>query len=178
MPVLLGTGDLPAGVSVPDLTRRAAEHGAAAGVLFRPARATSASFYGEVVGAAGSMPVLAYHWPRRRLPASAEDLKAPKVAGQGFDRRHRTDARGAGVLQAAVLRRQLTDRGLRGHARVHRRILAAANLEPERCIDVFAATCPPRRHLLSAPIALSATYGVKGIKEELARRHGTSTVCR
>src|SRR5437762_2691567 len=29
VPVLLGTGDLAPGVSVPDLTRRAAEHGAA-----------------------------------------------------------------------------------------------------------------------------------------------------
>ena len=54
---------------------------------------------------------------------------------------------------------------------------AAANLEPERCIDAFAGDINAQKDLLSAHKIVSV-YGVKGIKEELARRHGTSTVCR
>ena len=56
-------------------------------------------------------------------------------------------------------------------------ILAVANLEPERCVDAFAGDVQAQKDLLGAHKILSC-YGVKGIKEELARRHGTSTVCR
>ena len=87
VPVILGTGNLAAGVSVPDLTRRAAQ-----------------------LGATGA-------------------------------------------------------------------ILAVANLEPELCVDAFAGSVTAQKDLLGAHKILSC-YGVKGIKEELARRHGTSTVCR
>ena len=54
MPVILGTGDLAAGVSVPDLTRRAAEHGAGAALMLSPHHGDVREFYGEVVGAAGA----------------------------------------------------------------------------------------------------------------------------
>jgi 4-hydroxy-tetrahydrodipicolinate synthase len=57
-------------------------------------------------------------------------------------------------------------------------ILAAANLEPERCIDAFAGDINAQKDLLSAQRIVSHYGGMKGIKEDLARRHGTSTVCR
>ena len=82
LPVLLGTGDLAPGVSVPDLTRRAAQHGAAAALVLSPHKGDMRSFYSEVVAAAGNMPVLAYHWPKASPPGiSLDDLKAIKVAG-------------------------------------------------------------------------------------------------
>ena len=56
-------------------------------------------------------------------------------------------------------------------------ILAVANLEPELCVDAFAGSVQAQKDLLAAHKILRC-YGVKGIKEELARRHGTSTVCR
>jgi hypothetical protein len=56
-------------------------------------------------------------------------------------------------------------------------ILAAANLEPELCADAFAGSVPAQRDLLFAHRVVSG-YGAKGIKEELARKYGTSTVCR
>ena len=56
-------------------------------------------------------------------------------------------------------------------------ILAAANLEPELCADAFMGSVRSQRDLLWAHQIVS-TKGVKGIKEELARRYGTSTVCR
>ena len=49
--------------------------------------------------------------------------------------------------------------------------------EPERCADAFAGDISAQKDLLSAHRIVSH-YGVKGIKEELARKSGTSTVCR
>ena len=123
VPVLLGTGDLTAGVSVPDLTRRAAEAGADAALVLSPRHGDVREFYGEVVGAAGGMPVFAYHWPKVSPPGiTMEELKALKVAGhQGLDGRHGADARDAGLLPPADLRGQRLGRGLRRDARADRR---------------------------------------------------------
>jgi hypothetical protein len=56
-------------------------------------------------------------------------------------------------------------------------ILAAANLEPELCADAYAGSVQAQRDLLSIHKIVSQE-GVKGIKQELARRFGTSTSCR
>ena len=102
-------------------------------------------FYGEVVDAAGPMPVLAYHWPTISPPGiTIEDLKALQGRRpQGLHRRPRAPARRAGPLPPADLH------GQRGHHRLRRAcsaapgaILAAANLEPELCIDAFAGQHP------------------------------------
>jgi dihydrodipicolinate synthase/N-acetylneuraminate lyase len=177
--VLLGTGNLAAGVSVPQLTRRAAEHGAAAALTLSPHHGDIRSFYGEVVDAAGSMPVLAYHWPKVSPPGiSIEDLKATRVAGlkdsTGDPERlleelahfHRPIYTGSAAITAYA--------GMLGCTGA---ILAAANLEPELCSDAFAGNIQAQKDLLWAHKLLSVA-GVKGIKEELARRHGTSTACR
>jgi len=179
LPVILGTGDLAPGVRVPDLTRRAAEHGASAALVLSPQRGDIREFYGEVVGAAGNMPVLAYHWPKVSPPGiSLEDLKALKVAGLK-DSTGDTER----MLEVLAVYKQpfyagnssvITYAGLLGCTGC---ILAAANLEPERCIDAFAGDIAAQKALLPAHRIVS-NLGVKGIKEELARRHGTSTVCR
>src|SRR5262245_33708141 len=82
VPVILGTGDLSAGESGPSLTPRAKEAGTDAAIVLSPRHGDVREFYGEVVGAAGSMPVLAYHWPKVSPPGiTMEDLKALRVAG-------------------------------------------------------------------------------------------------
>ena len=179
VPVILGTGDLAPGVSVPQLTRRAAEAGADAALVLSPHHGDVREFYGEVVG-------------RRRLHAdhrlplaqgvapgiTMEELKALKVAAikdsTGDTERmlemlayfHRPIYAGNSsvVAYAGML-------GLTGA------ILAAANLEPELCADAFAGQVAAQKDLLFAHRIVSH-YGVKGIKEELARKFGTSTVCR
>jgi len=179
VPVILGTGNLAAGVSVPNLTRRAAEHGASAAITLSPDRGDIREFYGEVVDAAGTMPVLAYHWPKVSPPGiSIEDLKACKVAGlkdsTGDAERlldelahfHKPIYTGSAAI--------VTYAGQLGCAGA---ILAAANLEPELCIDAFAGNMQAQKDLLWAHKLIS-TAGIKGIKEELARRFGTSTACR
>ncbi len=179
LPVILGTGDLAAGVSIPDLTRRAAEHGASAALVLSPRLGDVRSFYAEVVAAAGSMPVFAYHWPKVSPPGiELDDLLATKVAAL-------KDSTGdtARMLETlAVFKRPFysgnaTVIAYAGQLGVTGAILAAANLEPERCIDAFAGDIGAQKDLINAH-RIVANYGVKGIKEELARRHGTSTVCR
>jgi dihydrodipicolinate synthase/N-acetylneuraminate lyase len=179
VPVILGTGDLAPGVSVPQLTRRAAEAGADAALVLSPRHGDVREFYGEVVGAAGSMPIIAYHWPKVSPPGiTMEELKALKVAAikdsTGDTERmlemlacfHRPIYAGNSsvVAYAGML-------GLTGA------ILAAANIEPELCADAFAGQVAAQKDLLFAHRIVSH-YGVKGIKEELARKFGTSTVCR
>jgi dihydrodipicolinate synthase/N-acetylneuraminate lyase len=179
VPVILGTGNLAAGVSVPNLTRRAREHGAAAALTLSPHHGDIREFYGEVVDAAGPMPVLAYHWPKVSPPGiSIEDLKATKVAGlkdsTGDPERlldelahfHKPLYVGSAAITAYAAMLGCTGA-----------ILAAANLEPELCIDAFAGSIQAQRDLLWAH-KVSSCGGVKAIKEELARRHGTSTACR
>jgi dihydrodipicolinate synthase/N-acetylneuraminate lyase len=179
VPVILGTGDLPAGVSIPDLTKRAADHGASAALVLSPRLGDVRSFYGEVVAAAGSMPVLAYHWPKVSPPGiELEDLLATKVAGlkdSTGDTARMLDT--LAVFKRPFYSGNATVIAYAGMLGVTGAILAAANLEPERCIDAFAGDIGAQKDLISAHRVV-ANYGVKGIKEELARRYGTSTVCR
>jgi 4-hydroxy-tetrahydrodipicolinate synthase len=178
VPVILGTGNLPTGVSVPDLTRRAAEHGAAAALTLSPHHGDVREFYGEVVAAAGSMPVIAYHFPDHQPPGiEIADLKALKVAGlkdsTGMPTRlldelaHFHQPIYTGSAAMLLMAGQLGCAGA---------ILAAANLEPELCADAFAGTVQAQKDLLAVH-KLSAD-GAKAIKGELARKFGTSTVVR
>ncbi len=179
MPVVLGTGQLAAGVSVPALTKRAAEHGAAAALTLSPHHGDVREFYGEVVAAAGSMPVIAYHFPTMSNPGiSIDDLKALKVSGvkdsTGDPERlldalahfHRPIYIGNAAIAAYA--------GMLGCAGA---ILAAANLEPELCADAFMGNVHAQKDLLWAHQVVS-TKGVKGIKEELAHRFHTSSAVR
>jgi 4-hydroxy-tetrahydrodipicolinate synthase len=179
MPVVLGTGQLAAGVRVTDLTRRAAEHGAAAALTLSPHHGDVREFYGEVVAAAGHMPVLAYHYPKVSSPGIAvEDLKALKVAGlkdsSGDPERllvtlahfHRPLYTGCAALALTA--------GMLGCTGA---ILAAANLEPELCADAFMGNVQAQRDLLWAHLVVSQK-GIKGIKEELAHRFHTPQAVR
>ena len=68
MPVLLGTGDLAR------RGQHAGPHHAGrrarciAALVLSPRQGDVRAFYGEVVAAAGTMPVLAYHWPKVSPP--------------------------------------------------------------------------------------------------------------
>jgi len=123
--------------------------------------------------------VLAYHYPQWCPPGIAvEDLKALKVAGvkdsSGDCERlletlavyHKPVYTGSSAIVAWA--------GMLGATGA---ILAAANLEPELCSDAFAGSVEAQKDLLHAH-KIFTSYGVKGLKEELARRYGTSTVCR
>jgi dihydrodipicolinate synthase/N-acetylneuraminate lyase len=164
---------------VPKLTTMAAEHKASAALVLSPHRGDVREFYGEVVAAAGSMPVLAYHWPKASPPGiEIEDLKALKVAGLK-DSTGDTER----MLEILAVYKKpfyagnssvIAYAGLLGCTGA---ILAAANLAPEQCSDAFAGDINAQKALLSAHRIVSH-YGVKGIKEELSRKFSSSTVCR
>jgi 4-hydroxy-tetrahydrodipicolinate synthase len=179
VPVILGTGNLTAGVSVPDLTRRAAQHGASAAITLSPHHGDIREFYGEVVAAAGAMPVLAYHFPQESPPGiTIEELKALKVAGlkdSSGDCERLLDT--LAQWRKPFYTGSATVVAWAGMLGATGAILAVANLEPELCVDAFAGSVTAQKDLLGAHKIFSC-YGVKGIKEELARRYGTSTVCR
>ena len=132
-----------------------------------------------VVAAAARMPVFAYHWPKVSPPGiSIEDLKALNVAAikdstGDTERMLETLA----VFKKPFYSGNASVVAYAGMLGCTGAILAAANFEPERCIDAFAGDIAAQKDLLSAHKIVSI-YGVKGIKEELARRYGTSTVCR
>lgn len=177
-PVILGTGDLPSGVSVPDLTKRASEHGASAALVLSPQRGDVREFYGEVVAAAGDMPVFAYHWPKQSPPGiTMDELKALKVAGL----KDSTGDPARLIETLAVFHRPIyTGNAMitayAGQLGCTGAILAAANLEPARCIDAFAGDVAAQKALLGTHQILAG--GIGAHKQELARRHGTSTTCR
>ena len=126
------------------------------------------------------MPVIAYHWPKVSPPGHHHGgaQGAQGRGHQGLHGRHRADAGDARLLPPADLRRQRLGRGLRRACwGCTGAILAAANIEPELCADAFAGSVAAQKDLLFAHRIVSH-YGVKGIKEELARKFGTSTVCR
>ncbi len=137
-------------------------------------------FYGEVVAAAGSMPVLAYHFPQVSAPGiTLEELKALKVAGikdssgdcerllEELAHFHRPVYTGSSSIVAWA-----------GHAgRAPAPSSPPPTSSPSCASTPSPAACAAQKDLLAAHKIVSC-YGVKGIKEELARRHGTSTVCR
>lgn len=179
-PVVLGTGTLAPGVSTPDLTRRAREHGADAALVLSPHHGDVRAFYGEVVAAAGDLPVIAYHFPTvsQNTGISIDELKALKVAAlkdSTGDAERLLDELAHFHRPIYVGSSALT--GYAGWLGCEGAILAAANLEPELCADAFAGSVQAQKDLLSIHQIVSQR-GVKGIKEELARRHGTATACR
>jgi dihydrodipicolinate synthase/N-acetylneuraminate lyase len=179
MPVLLGTGNLAAGVSVTKMTKMAADHGASAALVLSPSKGDVREFYGEAVAAAGHMPVLAYHNTAVSEPGiTMEELKAVKCAGikdSTGDAERIIDLvswyKGWIYTGTATM---VTFSGLLGCTGA---ILAAANLEPELCADAFAGSIAAQKALVHAH-KIVAHEGVKGIKQELARKFGTSTACR
>ena len=179
VPVILGTGCLSPGVSVPKLTGMAAAHNASAALVLSPTRGDVREFYGEVVQAAGPMPVLAYHNPGVAEPGvTMDELRALKVAGikdSTGDAERMLDMvswyKGwiyTGVATTAYFSGQIGCTGA---------ILAAANLEPELCAEAWSGNVRAQKDLIHAH-KIVAHEGVKGIKQELARKFHTSTACR
>jgi 4-hydroxy-tetrahydrodipicolinate synthase len=179
LPVLMGTGNLSPGVSVPRMTSMAAEHKASAALVLSPSRGDVREFYGEVVQAAGSMPVLAYHNPGVVEPGVAMDeLKALKVAGikdSTGDAERMLDM--CSWYKGWIYTGTATMVYFSGQIGCTGAILAAANLEPELCADAWAGSVQAQKDLIHVH-KIVAHEGVKGIKQELARKFQTSTACR
>ncbi len=179
VPLVLGTGDLPTPHASLSLTALAANAGADAVLVLPPPGVDVVTFYADTVAAAGSMPVLAYHHPDYAPPGiDLDDLAALPTAGlkdsSGQMRRLLEELErfpGALYTGSATLAHSAGGLGATGA------ILAAANLDPARCVAAFAGDADAQIGLLRA-LRHIGSGGPRAIKAVLAREHGCSEVCR
>lgn len=182
VPVVAGTGAAWKAGAV-ELTIDAREAGADAVLALSALRAVDhVAYYGAVVAAAGDLPVLAYHFPSMSpngIPVSElTDLDEVGVAGVkdssgDADRLLRTvDVYDGQVfIGSSPLVLQAGAVGCAGA------ILAAANLDPARCIAAFNGDGDAQRELIGAHRQAAADFP-DGLKQAMADRFGTSPVTR
>ena len=179
VPLIAGTG-APSARQAVALTAAAADHGAD-GVLAAspPFAADPRPYYDAVAKAAGSVPVLAYHWPAVSPPgidlAMLADLPVAGLKDSTGDAERLLAELGAWTGPVYVGSSSLLAMaGLVGAAGA---ILALANAEPEACAAAFAGDGGAQRRLAPAHFAASGAFP-RGIKELTAKRFGTSSTAR
>ena len=180
VPVLAGTG-APSARQAVSLTSDAIAGGADAVLALSPPRSGDlAGYYRAVSEAAGTIPVLAYHYPNASAPGiPVEALPAiPGLAGlkdsSGDPERllrelsawNRPIYTGSSAL--------LSFAGPLGCAGA---ILALANVDPERCIEAFAGDADAQRALTLGHVAAHEAFP-RRLKEMVADRFGTSPTAR
>jgi 4-hydroxy-tetrahydrodipicolinate synthase len=180
VPVIIGTGALPPGVSSAELTKRSIDHGADAAVALSPHHGDVREYYEDIASAAGTFPVIAYHYPKVSMNdgISVDVLPLLPIAGLKDSTGDPTrmleqlavydgpvySGSAAMVLYAGAL-------GCTGA------ILAAANLEPELAAKAFGGDVDAQRSLLDAH-RIASFDSPHGLKRELHARYGTSPHCR
>lgn len=178
IPVLAGTGAASARQAAA-LTLSASEHGADAVLALSPPRvADPCAYYDVVVRSAGTLPVLAYHYPKASEPGIAvEVLPELPVAGlkdsSGDPDRLLAEldwGRPVYTGSSAIL-------SFAGPLGCAGAILALANVEPEGCIAAFTGDAAAQRRLTGAHLAGRVDFP-KRLKEMMSARFGTSPVCR
>lgn len=182
VPVLAGTGAASAPQAVV-LTRSAVDAGAdAVMALSPPFAADTRPYYDAVAAVAGSVPLVAYHFPARSAPGIAlEHLQDLPVAGIK-DSSGDVDRLLAELTTwdepvwpgSSALVAMAASLGCPGV------ILALANAEPERCVAAFSSGKGDGQAQLELAPAHLAQKGrfPHGIKRLVAERFGTSTVTR
>jgi 4-hydroxy-tetrahydrodipicolinate synthase len=179
VPVIVGTG-APSARQAVGLTHDAVEHGADALLVLSPPGPTdSRPYYEAVAKAATGTPVLAYHFPKVSAPGIAVgDLGDLPIAGvkdsSGDAERllHELHEYGGAIYTGSSA--LLSFAGPLGCAGA---ILSLANVEPERCARAFAGDVVAQAALVEAHLAAHERFP-RRLKEMVAQRFGTSTVCR
>jgi dihydrodipicolinate synthase/N-acetylneuraminate lyase len=179
VPVIAGTG-APSAHQATRLTAAARDGGAdAALALSPPGTADPRPYYEAVATAAGTMPVLAYHFPRVSAPGIPIEVLADlPVAGQkdssgdpdrlletvaSWDRPVYSGSTALIIYAGAI--------GCAGM------VLGLANAEPEACTAAFGGDAGAQLKLATAHKAAQARFPA-GIKGLVAARFGTSPTAR
>jgi 4-hydroxy-tetrahydrodipicolinate synthase len=180
VPVLVGTG-APSARQAVALTSDAIAAGADAVLVLSPPRSSDlAGYYAAVSEAAGTIPVLAYHYPKASAPGIPVDAlpTMPGLAGL-------KDSSG----EPERLLRELTSwnrpiytgssalLSFAGPLGCAGAILALANVDPERCIEALAGDADAQRALTLGHVAAHDAFP-RGLKEMVADRFGTSPTAR
>jgi 4-hydroxy-tetrahydrodipicolinate synthase len=173
VPVIAGTG-APSTRQAVALTRDAVAAGADAVLAWPPATSRDqAGYFKAVAAAAGSRPVLVYHFPRVYPPGVPVDVLAGlPVAGQkdssGEPERLLDELAhyaGATYVGSSSVLAMAGPMGATGA------LLALANAEPERCAAAFTGDPAAQRALADRHLACSRG-GVLALKELLAADRG------
>jgi 4-hydroxy-tetrahydrodipicolinate synthase len=179
VPVLAGTG-APSARQAALLTGQACGAGADGVLTLSPPGSHDlAGYYARVRAAAGTTPLLAYHFPANSSPGIPLD-ELPRLPVDGCK-----DSSGdAGRL---LLTLDSFDRALyvgsdallalAGPLGATGAILALANAEPERCVAAFAGDAAAQR-ALAGPRRRAAARFPEGIKALTAERFGTAAASR
>jgi dihydrodipicolinate synthase/N-acetylneuraminate lyase len=180
VPVLVGT-EAPSARQAVALTSDAIAAGADAVLALSPPRSSDlAGYYAAVSEAAGTIPVLAYHYPNASAPGIPVDAlpTIPRLAGL-------KDSSG----EPERLLRELTSwnrpiytgssalLSFAGPLGCAGAILALANVDPEGCIAAFAGDADAQRALTLGHVAAHEEFP-RRLKEMVADRFGTSPTAR
>lgn len=179
VPVIAGTG-APSARQAVRLTAAARDHGAdAALVLSPPGAADPRRYYEAVAGAAGDLPLLAYHLPRVSPPGIPVELlndlpvRGVKDSSGDPDRLlAELDTYGGDLYNgsSALL-------ALAGPLGCVGAILTLANVAAARCIAAFGGDAKAQRELAGVHRAAHESFPV-GLKQLVNQVHGTSAVTR
>jgi 4-hydroxy-tetrahydrodipicolinate synthase len=179
VPVLAGTG-APSGRQAADLTERAFDAGADAALALSPhGVADPRAYYDRVAKAAGSRPLLAYHFPVASSPGvPVEVLPELPVTGikdsSGDPSRllHELEVFGGDLYTGSAS--LVTMCGAVGGAGA---LLAVANAQPELAAAAFAGDGAAQLRLATSERAAKVAFPA-GIKRLVAERFGVSAVAR
>lgn len=177
--LIAGTG-APSARQAVALTRSACDEGADAVLTLSPPGVSDPGpYYRAVAEAAGTVPVLAYHWPAMSPPGIQVEalaglpIEGCKDSSGDADRLLHTLTTWDGPLYTGSSA-LLSYAGSLGCAGA---ILALANADPEGCIAAFGGDFGAQRRLAPAHRRASSDFPA-GIKHLTAERFGTSTTNR
>ena len=179
IPVLQGTGG-PSARQAAALTRDARDHGADGVLALSPPGAHDPRrYYDAVAGAAGDLPVLAYHYPQASPPGIPVEVLGElpvrglkDSAGEPERLLHELE-----TFRGWLYSGSATILALAGPLGCTGAILALANAEAELCVAAFAGDAGAQRQLTPAHLAARRDFP-HGLKELVAKRFGTSTATR
>jgi 4-hydroxy-tetrahydrodipicolinate synthase len=179
VPVIAGTG-APSARQAERLTRDAIGHGAGAMLTLSPPGSSDLpGYYAAVTAAAGSAPVLAYHFPAVSAPGipvdALADLPVAGVKDSSGDAARLLDELDA--WDRPVYTGSSALLSFAGPLGCAGAILSLANVEPERCIEAFGGDAGAQRALTLAHSDAHEDFP-RGLKAMVADRFGTSPVTR
>ena len=182
IPVLLGTGAFSGWDETEQMTAECAESGADVFLIMPPPGiAADAAHYVRLKEIAGDTPIWAYHVPGVSAPGVPLDIVGQLDVAAMKDSSGDADRLAAEVTQRAVGRPLYvgspTVLTLARALGVPGAILALANTVPELCAAAFGGDLPAQAEVARQHIE-SLTGFPGGLKKEISRTYGTSTVTR
>jgi len=179
VPVIAGTG-APSARQAVDFTRDACDAGADAVLALSPPGSSDVRpYYDAVAKAAGSVPVLAYHFPAVSAPGFAVDVlpELPVVGCKDSSGEPGRLLEELDVFEGALYTGSSAMLAFAGPVGCRGAILSLANSQPELCIDAFAGDGVAQRSLVDARRTEGKDFP-GGVKRLTAERFGTSTLTR